>query len=77
MMGNTTSGFGFGGASVSQNYKEQINKTYQDLRNLIREAYEEGIAEGRSDNFNDSDGERFEKTFVSEKLEKIRYPELP
>ena len=38
-MGNTTSGFGFGGASVSQNYKEKITKTYEELRLLIREAY--------------------------------------
>jgi|TARA_R100000005_G_C4874055_1_gene129035 hypothetical protein len=76
-MGNTTSGFGFGGASVSQNHKEQINKTYQELRNLIREAYEEGVADGRSDNFNDSDEQRFEKTFTFEKLDKIQYPVLP
>ncbi len=38
-MVSTTRGFGFGGGSVSKNVTDAVNKTYEELRQLIKEAY--------------------------------------
>ena len=48
-MVSTTRGFGFGGGSVSKNVTEAVNKTYEELRQLIKEAYEEGVVNGKSE----------------------------
>ena len=75
-MVSTTRGFGFGGGSVSKNVTEAVNKTYEELRQLIKEAYEEGVVNGKSGDFNGEASETFSVTFVAKKLEAIKYPDI-
>ena len=75
-MVSTTRGFGFGGGSVSKNVTDAINKTYEELRQLIKEAYEEGVVNGKSGDFNDEASETFKETYVAKKLEAIKYPDI-
>ena len=75
-MVSTTKGFGFGGGSVSKNVTDAINKTYEELRQLIKEAYEEGVVNGKSGDFNDEASETFKETYVAKKLEAIKYPDI-
>ena len=75
-MVSTTRGFGFGGGSVSKNVTEAVNKTYEELRQLIKEAYEEGVVNGKSGDFNDEASETFKETYVAKKLEAIKYPDI-
>ena len=58
-MVSTTRGFGFGGGSVSKNVTDAVNKTYEELRQLIKEAYEEGVVNGKSGDFNGEASETF------------------
>ena len=75
-MVSTTRGFGFGGGSVSKNVTDAVNKTYEELRQLIKEAYEEGVVNGKSGDFNDEASETFKETYVAKKLEAIKYPDI-
>tara|TARA_Y100000004_G_scaffold106379_1_gene119409 strand:- start:162 stop:389 length:228 start_codon:yes stop_codon:yes gene_type:complete len=75
-MVSTTKGFGFGGGSVSKNVTDAVNKTYEELRQLIKEAYEEGVVNGKSGDFNDEASETFKETYVAKKLEAIKYPDI-
>ena len=75
-MVSTTKGFGFGGGSVSKNVTDAINKTYEELRQLIKEAYEEGVVNGKSGDFNEEASETFKETYVAKKLEAIKYPDI-
>ena len=75
-MVSTTRGFGFGGGSVSKNVTEAVNKTYEELRQLIKEAYEEGGVNGKSEDFNGDASDNFPETFVAKKLEAIKYPDI-
>ena len=75
-MVSTTRGFGFGGGSVSKNVTDAVNKTYEELRQLIKEAYEEGVVNGKSGDFNGEARETFSETFVAKKLEAIKYPDI-
>ena len=75
-MVSTTRGFRFGGGSVSKNVTEAVNKTYEELRQLIKEAYEEGVVNGKSEDFNGDASDNFPETFVAKKLEAIKYPDI-
>ena len=48
----------------------------EELRQLIKEAYEEGVVNGKSEDFNGDASDNFPDTFVAKKLEAIKYPDI-